>query len=119
MICVVNMILYGLKVNIATAIVGMAKAKKNVEVSKNVSGECGFVDATVTKVDIDGPYDWTTTEQGLVVSIYFAGYLVGMFPAGYFADRWVISMRKLLSNHVLNVQMTFNHGIFFWIRIAV
>ena len=80
------MIIYGLKVNIATAIVGMVKAR-NATTNDGVQSECDFEDETVTTVDIDGPFDWSTTEQGLVVSIYFAGYLVGMFPAGYFADR--------------------------------
>ena len=40
-------------------------------------------------IDINGPYEWSSFQQGLVVSIYFAGYLIGMFPAGYFADRSV------------------------------
>ena len=35
----------------------------------------------------DAPYSWDTKQQGLVVSIYFIGYLIGMFPSGYFADR--------------------------------
>lgn len=87
MLCVANMIIYGLKVNIATAIVGMVKAR-NVTATDSVLNECDFEDETAVTVDIDGPFDWSTTEQGLVVSIYFAGYLVGMFPAGYFADRF-------------------------------
>lgn len=37
--------------------------------------------------DLDGPYNWTSKEQGWIVSFYFAGYLIGMFPSGYFADR--------------------------------
>ncbi|XP_017890385.1 sialin-like [Ceratina calcarata] len=87
MLCIANMIIYGLKVNIATAIVGMVKAKKGDGVQSDASQECGFEMDEAT-VDIDGPFDWSTTEQGLVVSIYFAGYLVGMFPSGYFADRF-------------------------------
>ena len=86
MLCIANMIIYGLKVNIATAIVGMVKAR-NITAIDSEPAECDFEDEGVATVDIDGPFDWSTTEQGLVVSIYFAGYLVGMFPAGYFADR--------------------------------
>ena len=88
MLCIANMIIYGLKVNISTAIIGMVKAKAPSEVAD--VGECPeFVSSEegAAQLDIDGPYDWSTTEQGLVVSIYFAGYLVGMFPSGYFADR--------------------------------
>lgn len=85
MLCIANMIIYGLKVNIATAIVGMVKARNITIVSEPL--ECDFEEEAAATVDIDGPFDWSTTEQGLVISIYFAGYLVGMFPAGYFADR--------------------------------
>ncbi|XP_017756553.1 PREDICTED: sialin-like [Eufriesea mexicana] len=88
MLCIANMIIYGLKVNIATAIMGMVKSKKHVHENGDASQECDFGVEDVSKVDIDGPFDWTTTEQGLIVSIYFAGYLIGMFPSGYFADRF-------------------------------
>ncbi|XP_076182239.1 sialin-like [Ptiloglossa arizonensis] len=88
MLCIANMIIYGLKVNMATTIVGMVKARRNATHARNESHECNFADEDQGHIDIDGPFDWSTTEQGLVVSIYFAGYLVGMFPSGYFADRF-------------------------------
>lgn len=83
MLCIANMIIYGLKVNIATAIVGMVKKKPGLE---DWSDECPEFE-TPEDADIDGPFDWSASEQGLVISIYFAGYLVGMFPSGYLADR--------------------------------
>jgi MFS transporter, ACS family, solute carrier family 17 (sodium-dependent inorganic phosphate cotransporter), other len=83
MLCIANMIIYGLKVNIATAIIGMVKKKPGVD----WSDECPEFDVPGTATDIDGPFDWTPSQQGLVISIYFAGYLVGMFPSGYLADR--------------------------------
>lgn len=79
------MIIYGLKVNIATAIIGMVKKKPGVPDWSDECPEYQLDPGDLT--DIDGPFDWTSREQGLVVSIYFAGYLVGMFPAGYCADR--------------------------------
>lgn len=86
MLCIANMIIYGLKVNVSTAIIGMVKAKPKTDLLD--VGECDFgSSANTTVADIDGPYDWSSTQQGLVVSIYFAGYLIGMFPSGYFADR--------------------------------
>ncbi|XP_076231293.1 putative inorganic phosphate cotransporter [Calliopsis andreniformis] len=105
MLCIANMIIYGLKVNIATAIVGMVKAK-NGEHPKDVSNECHFDDDETEPIDIDGPFDWSTTQQGLVVSIYFAGYIVGMFPSGYFADRFNtknVLLICVLSNAVLTL----------------
>ena len=85
MLCVANMIIYGLKVNIAVSIIGMVKKKPGVP---DWSDECPEFEVPADAVtDIDGPFDWTTSQQGLVISIYFAGYLVGMFPSGYLADR--------------------------------
>lgn len=85
MLCIANMIIYGLKVNIATAIIGMVKKKPGVI---DWSDECPEFDVPGnTATDINGPFDWTPSQQGLVISIYFAGYLVGMFPSGYLADR--------------------------------
>ncbi|KAK0080671.1 hypothetical protein PV325_013550 [Microctonus aethiopoides] len=98
MLCIANMIIYGLKVNISTTIIGMVKSKINTNGngSSYSAHECPqFEDTSLTmSADIEGPYSWSTTEQGLVVSLYFAGYMLGMFPAGYFADRfntkWVL-----------------------------
>lgn len=103
MLCIANMIIYGLKVNISTAIIGMVKLREFA-----ASDECPeFEDPSPNgKTDIEGPFDWSTTEQGLVVSIYFAGYLVGMFPSGYFADRFNTKMVLLicvLANGILTI----------------
>ena len=89
MLCIANMIIYGLKVNISTAIIGMVKSRPG---GVDDVGECPEFNTVQNSTinagpEIEGPYDWTSTQQGLVVSIYFAGYLIGMFPSGYFADR--------------------------------
>lgn len=85
MLCIANMIIYGLKVNISTAIIGMVKSKPG---APDWSDECPeFTPTEELAPDIDGPFDWTAHQQALVISIYFAGYLIGMFPSGYFADR--------------------------------
>ncbi|XP_034946591.1 sialin-like [Chelonus insularis] len=95
MLCIANMIIYGLKVNISTTIIGMVKLNKNGTSTQSL--ECPEFEngnMTSTPTDLEGPYEWTSVEQGLVVSLYFAGYMLGMFPAGYFADRfntkWVL-----------------------------
>lgn len=91
MLCIANMIIYGLKVNISTTIIGMVKSKAvtNGNGTTIQTHECPeFEDiSSHVKTDIEGPYEWSSTEQGLVVSLYFAGYMIGMFPAGYFCDR--------------------------------
>lgn len=88
MLCIANMIIYGLKVNISTAIIGMVKSKV-VDPAAVAIDECPEFSTEGGKpIPLEGPFDWTSTEQGLVVSMYFAGYLVGMFPSGYFADRF-------------------------------
>ncbi|XP_076290072.1 sialin-like [Lasioglossum baleicum] len=105
MLCIANMIIYGLKVNIATAIVGMVKAKDHEKVGSDTS-ECGFEAPEGAVVDLDGPFDWSTTQQGMVVSIYFAGYLIGMFPSGYFSDRFNsknVLLICVLANGILTI----------------
>ncbi|XP_012218685.1 sialin [Linepithema humile] len=102
MLCIANMIIYGLKVNIATAIVGMVKRKPG---EQDWSDECPEFEAP-EGADIDGPFDWSAGEQGLVISIYFAGYLVGMFPSGYLADRFntkMVLLTCVLANGVLTM----------------
>ncbi|XP_011495248.1 PREDICTED: sialin-like [Ceratosolen solmsi marchali] len=107
MLCIANMIIYGLKVNISTTIIGMVKKKAAVEGVEEIV-ECPeyLNNSNVDQFDIDGPYDWSTTEQGLIISLYFAGYLVGMFPSGYFADRfntkWVL-LACVFFNAVLTI----------------
>ncbi|XP_032682800.1 sialin-like [Odontomachus brunneus] len=104
MLCVANMIIYGLKVNIATAIIGMVKKKPGIS---DWSDECPEYEPDADVVtDIDGPFDWSSRDQGLVVSIYFAGYLVGMFPAGYCADRFntkIVLLICVLGNAFLTI----------------
>ncbi|KAF7404566.1 hypothetical protein HZH66_003472 [Vespula vulgaris] len=103
MLCIANMIIYGLKVNMAIAIVGMVKLEKSV-----ASDECPeFGDLSVKQItDMEGPFHWSTTQQGLVISIYFAGYLIGMFPSGYFADRFntkLVLLICVLANSILTI----------------
>lgn len=89
MLCIANMIIYGLKVNITTALIGMVKTKAAANGSLAQAHECPQFENVSANVatDIQGPYEWSPTEQGLVVSLYFGGYMLGMFPAGYFSDR--------------------------------
>lgn len=71
----------------------MVKSKAVLNGSAAQIHECPQFEDTnlAASTDIEGPYSWSPTQQGLIVSLYFAGYLVGMFPAGYFADRYFIS----------------------------
>lgn len=87
MLCIANMIIYGLKVNIATAIIGMTKSRSVSDGGESTIQCPEFVSDKSAAPVSEGPFEWTPVEQGLVVSIYFAGYMLGMFPSGYCADR--------------------------------
>ncbi|XP_044592475.1 sialin-like [Cotesia glomerata] len=115
MLCIANMIIYGLKVNISTTIIGMVKPRKVVQGSNDTYYECSFDDTPNSTIQTPDPstviyfedqYEWTSTQQGLIISLYFAGYMLGMFPAGYFADRfntkWVLLV-SVLSNSILTL----------------
>ncbi|XP_031363993.1 putative inorganic phosphate cotransporter [Apis dorsata] len=102
MICIANMIIYGLKVNITVAIVGMIKYKDE---KNDASEECDF-EPIAQIIDIEGPFKWTSTQQSFVISSYFIGYLVGMFPCGYFADRFntkTVLLICVLGNAILTI----------------
>ncbi|XP_057336080.1 sialin-like [Microplitis mediator] len=123
MLCIANMIIYGLKVNISTTIIGMVKSKVNKtnDGLNNITSEfeCTFDDVVANTsliVDNNNPinnmiyfedqYEWSSTQQGLIISLYFAGYMLGMFPAGYFADRfntkWVLLV-SVLGNSIFTL----------------
>ena len=60
-------IIYGLKVNISVAIVAMV----------NHTAILGANDQEQTNVTFqDGPFIWSSTEQGAVLGSYFVGYLL-------------------------------------------
>ena len=89
MLCIANMLIYGLKVNISTALIGMVK-RRNQSESGNFTIQCpAYSNSTLgdEETDIDGPYDWTSPQQQMIVSYYFIGYFIGNFPFAYFADR--------------------------------
>ncbi|XP_015126414.1 sialin isoform X2 [Diachasma alloeum] len=126
MLCIANMIIYGLKVNISTTIIGMVKVRNTSDASTAVQTCPDFENTDSTSgnsgLDIHGPYNWSAFEQGLVVSLYFAGYMAGMFPAGYFADRFNTKY-VLLTSVLLNSLFTLlvpmaaeSIGVLFFLR---
>ena len=73
MLCIANMIIYGEKVNVTIAQIAMAVEHKDGVRVEPQEGEVRF--------------DWKNGEGQMMVSLYFAGYMLGMFMCGYFADR--------------------------------
>ena len=89
MICLANMLLYGFKVNITTALIGMVK-RKNQSEDRDFTSQCSeYSNSTLRteEIDIDGPYDWTNMQQEMIISAYYIDYVIGTFPFSYFADR--------------------------------
>ena len=60
-------IIYGLKVNLSVAIVAMVNHTA-------IRGASGQEQTNVTFQD--GPFIWSSTEQGAVLGSYFVGYLL-------------------------------------------
>ncbi|XP_026321609.1 sialin [Hyposmocoma kahamanoa] len=90
-------IIYGLKVNLSVAIVGMlnhtaikmaAVINDTHDVNKTLP-----VDPERAKV-ADGPFEWSSQIQGIILSCYFWGYLVSQMPGGRIAEilsaKWVM-----------------------------
>ncbi|KAJ8316412.1 hypothetical protein KUTeg_006426 [Tegillarca granosa] len=64
---------YALRANLSVAIVAMTA---NKTVTENGS----------TK-QITQEFDWTTSEEGLILSSFFYGYIISQLPGGYLANR--------------------------------
>ncbi|KAL7286319.1 hypothetical protein TKK_0019277 [Trichogramma kaykai] len=75
MLCIANMIIYGQKVNITVAMHQM---------SKEMNSDGSFIEPPTGETR----YEWTEEDKQDLSTFYFAGYMCGMFMAGYFADRF-------------------------------
>jgi len=102
-------IIYGLKVNLSVAMVAMvnhtAVRLQNPHVSDDHGSnlnttmlslieECEAENRTSSGASQDGPFVWTTNEQGIILSCYFWGYLISQAPgamvAQKFSAKWVM-----------------------------
>ncbi|XP_059057794.1 sialin [Achroia grisella] len=101
-------IVYGLKVNLSVAMVGMlnntairrdvivnSADNNNQTYSDSSEIECkGSASGGNVTMDQDGPFTWTPGEQGIVLSCYFWGYFVSQLPGGrvaeLFSAKWVM-----------------------------
>lgn len=99
-------IVYGLKVNLSVAMVGMLNhtaIKLNLEhtdVENMTSATTGDVECEPTGgsnssvKELDGPFVWSSEVQGIVLSCYFWGYFVSQVPgarvAELFSAKWVM-----------------------------
>merc|ERR1719187_1874786 len=97
-------IIYGLKVNLSIAIVSMvnhtaielAKLADNSTAGGHHGGSCPAPatdnmtdhanDTGHTTKTEDGPFNWSSSEQGMVLSSYFLGYFVTQIPGGRMAE---------------------------------
>ncbi|XP_052751138.1 sialin isoform X1 [Galleria mellonella] len=102
-------IVYGLKVNLSVAMVGMVNnsAIKNIIAASggshnqtNYNAEVGDVECEGSNsegkatMELDGPFIWLPGVQGIVLSCYFWGYFVSQLPGGRIAElfsaKWVM-----------------------------
>ncbi|XP_057659463.1 sialin [Diorhabda carinulata] len=97
-------IIYGLKVNLHVAIVSMIKPV-NLTALEDVSTNwtklideetCEGDTATNATAQIleSGPFEWSKSTQGILLSAYFWGYIVAQLPGGRIAElfsaKWVM-----------------------------
>jgi len=84
---------YTLRNNINVAIVAMINSTSFQELES--SNSSGVVDAcpernsgNVTSIEEDGPFSWSSIDQGLVLGCYFYGYVCGQIPGAWLARRY-------------------------------
>ncbi|XP_075980458.1 sialin-like [Anticarsia gemmatalis] len=91
-------IVYGLKVNLSVAMVGMlnhtALGRHQENTSKPAAPEECMPTNGSAAVSLDGPFLWSSDVQGIVLSCYFWGYFVSQIPGGrvaeLFSAKWVM-----------------------------
>ncbi|XP_047522042.1 sialin [Pieris napi] len=96
-------IVYGLKVNLSVAMVGMlnhtaikqaAHDEPHETASQPSELECQPTSNSTSSNDADGPFLWSSEVQGIVLSCYFWGYFVSQIPGGrvaeLFSAKWVM-----------------------------
>ncbi|XP_077300658.1 major facilitator superfamily transporter 3 isoform X2 [Arctopsyche grandis] len=96
-------IVYGLKVNLSVALVGMLNHTALHELSKelshdnttsNAQEDDGCVAENSTTTVEDGPFLWSEPLQGMLLSCYFWGYFISQIPGGRIAEmfsaKWVM-----------------------------
>ncbi|KAJ9581819.1 hypothetical protein L9F63_003888, partial [Diploptera punctata] len=87
-------IIYGLKVNLSVAMVGMMNHTAHASGPLNVTQSDCPGDAKNTTSHKDGPFDWGEEIKGLILSSYFFGYLVSQVPGGRVAEvlsaKWIL-----------------------------
>ncbi|XP_047031795.1 sialin [Helicoverpa zea] len=101
-------IVYGLKVNLSVAMVGMLNhtvikmaqvaegGHENKSVQELLGGEeeCAPTGGSSNVTEQDGPFVWSSEVQGIVLSCYFWGYFVSQLPAARIAElysaKWVM-----------------------------
>lgn len=103
-------IVYGLKVNLSVAMVGMlnhtairlASAGEHSETNlphPNMTNtvtveECQPTGGSGNATELIGPFEWSSTVQGMILSCYFWGYFVSQIPgarvAELFSAKWVM-----------------------------
>ena len=79
--------IYAMRVNLSVAIVAMVNSP-NTENDTNIGHECPLDTANHTRQPTNGDqFDWTSTEQGLILGSFFYGYIVTQIPGGFLAER--------------------------------
>jgi len=98
-------IVYGLKVNLSVAIVGMRNHTAEKSGPVNITQSDCPAQMRGNTTTQDGPFEWGQEVTGVILSSYFFGYLVSQVPGGraaeVFSAKWI-----LFASVVLNIVPT-------------
>ncbi|XP_043276500.1 putative inorganic phosphate cotransporter [Venturia canescens] len=120
-------IIYGFKVNVSVAIVAMVNKSalhhENHRENQSLSNDvCNFDDVTETRSE-DGPFVWSESLQGYILSAYFWGYMASLIPGGRMAEllsaKWVMNGSVLLNvvaSILSPVAAEMHYGVFMFMR---
>lgn len=78
--------MYCMRVNLSVAIVAMVRPSTGENNTGDIGTECPA--GSLTNDTGTGTFDWSSSEQGVILGSFFYGYVASQIPGGYFAEQF-------------------------------
>jgi len=83
--------IYAQRLALSVAILSMVNSTNQIQENKQLStGSCSqtYINTTAQEKMNEGEFNWSSTQQGLLLGAFFYGYTVSQLPGGYLAGRY-------------------------------
>jgi len=94
---------YAMRVNLSVAIVAMVNSTATASNSSIDNDTCPspYAPSNTSHTSSDGPFNWSSEEQGFILGAFFYGYVVTQLPGGRLAEtiggKWLYGVGVLIT----------------------